>query len=93
MGDPRAGDDTISGAPTHRVVQINDYAGMIDYYGFAQGFAVLFIVAPLVIGAGAGAVWARRTGRRGGHVVLYAAVCGVTLTVIVFVVAVLFFRA
>jgi len=66
---------------------------MIDYYGFAQGFALLFIAAPLVIGAGVGAVWAWRTGRRGSRLILLSTVCGVTLTVIVFVVAVLFFRA
>ncbi len=66
---------------------------MIDYYGFVQGFAGLFIAAPLVIGAGVGAVWAWRTGRRGGRVVLAAAVSGVALTIIVFVAAVLFFRA
>ena len=66
---------------------------MIDYYGFVQGFAVLFIAAPLVIGAGVGAVWAWRTGRRGGRVVLAAAVSGVALTIIVFVAAVLFLRA
>jgi hypothetical protein len=66
---------------------------MIDYYGFVQGFAVLFIATPLVIGGCAGAVWAWRTGRRGGQVVLPAVVCGVALTAIVFVAAVLFFRA
>ena len=66
---------------------------MIDYYGFMQGFAVLFIAAPFVIGAGVGAVWAWRTGRRSGQVILSAAICGVASAVIVFAVAVLFFRA
>ena len=66
---------------------------MIDYYGFAQGFAVLFIVVPFIVGAGGGAIWAWRTGRRGGRLILPSTVCGVALTVIVFAAAVLFFRA
>ncbi len=66
---------------------------MIDYFGFAQGFAILFIAAPLVIGLCAGALWAWRSGRRGGRVVLFATACGSTLTAIVFVAAVLLFRA
>ncbi len=66
---------------------------MIDYFGFVQGFAALFIAAPLLIGSGIGAVWAWRTGRRGGRVILFAAACGSTLTAFVFIAAVLLFRA
>lgn len=66
---------------------------MIDYYGFVQGFAVLFVVVPFLVGAGAGAIWAWRTGRRGSRLILPVTICGVALTVIVFAVAVLFFRA
>ena len=77
----------------HRAAKINGCAGMIDYYGFMQGFAILFIAVPLIVGAGAGAIWAWRTGRHGSRLILSATICGVALTVIVFAVAVLFFRA
>ena len=66
---------------------------MIDYYGFVQGFAILFIVAPLVVGAGAGAIWGWRTGLRGSRLILPTLVGGVAFTLIIFVVAVLFSRA
>lgn len=66
---------------------------MIDYYGFVQGFAILFIVAPLVVGAGAGVVWGWRAGLRGSRLILSALVGGGAFTLIIFVVAVLFFRA
>ncbi len=66
---------------------------MIDYFGFAQGFALLFIAAPLATGLAAGALWAWHSGRRGGRLVLFATACGSTLTALVFVAAVLLFRA
>ena len=66
---------------------------MIDYYGFVQGFAVLFIVVPLGLGATAGVIWAWQTGRRGGGLILPALASGVVLTLIVFAVAILLFRA
>ncbi|MCZ6587042.1 MAG: hypothetical protein O7B24_03765 [Alphaproteobacteria bacterium] len=66
---------------------------MIDYYGFVQGFAVLFIAVPLVVGAAAGIVWAWHKGRRAARLILPAAIGGIALTAIVFIAAVLFFRA
>ena len=66
---------------------------MIDYYGFVQGFAVLFIAVPLVVGAVVGIGWAWHKGRRAVRLILPATIGGIVLTIIVFIAAVLFFRA
>ncbi len=66
---------------------------MMDYNGFWQGFVVLFGVLPVGVGAGAGAIWAWRKGRRGGKLIAPAIIGGVGLSLFMFVAAVLFFRA
>ena len=39
--------------------------GMMDYYGFWQGFIILFGVLPVVVGAIIGVLWAWWNGQRG----------------------------
>ena len=66
---------------------------MMDYYAFWQGFVVLFAVLPVIIGAGAGALWAWRKGRRGARLITPAILGGAGLSLCVFAGAILFFRA
>ena len=64
---------------------------MIDYEGFWRGFVLLFMVVPFVVGAGAGCIWARRSGRRGFQLICAAVIGGVGLCLGVLAAAVLFF--
>ncbi len=66
---------------------------MMDYYAFWQGFVGLFVILPLVVGAGAGAFWAWRKGRRGAGLITAAILGGALLSLCVFAIAVLIFRA
>ena len=66
---------------------------MMDYYAFWQGFVGLFVILPVVVGAGAGAVWAWRKGRRGAGLISAAILGGALLSLSVFAIAVLIFRA
>ncbi|MCZ6771173.1 MAG: hypothetical protein O7G83_04170 [Proteobacteria bacterium] len=43
---------------------------MVDYHAFWQAIVVVFGVVPLVVGAGLGAAWAWRGGRRGTRLIL-----------------------
>jgi len=65
---------------------------MMDYYGFWQGFVVLFAILPAMAGAVGGAFWARRKGRRGAGLIA-ALLGGAALGLGVFLIAVLVFRA
>ena len=66
---------------------------MMDYYAFWQGFVALFVILPVVVGAGVGAFWAWRTGRRGAGLITAAILGGALLSLCVFAIAVLIFRA
>ena len=66
---------------------------MMDYQGFWLGFVLLFGVLPVVFGAGVGLVWAWRAGRRGASLVLLGLLGGAGAGLLVFVAAVLIFRA
>ena len=66
---------------------------MMDYYAFWQGFVGLFVILPVVVGAGAGAVWAWRKGRRGAGLITAALLGGAMLSLCVFAIAVVIFRA
>ncbi len=66
---------------------------MMDYYGFWQGFVGLFVILPVVVGAGVGAFWAWRKGRRGAGLIAAAILGGAMLSISVFAIAVLIFRA
>ncbi len=64
---------------------------MMDYYGFWKGFVGLFVILPVVVGAGA--FWAWRKGRRGAGLITAAILGGALLSLCVFAIAVLIFRA
>ena len=66
---------------------------MMDYYAFWQGFVGLFVILPVVVGAGAGAFWAWRKGRRGAGLITAAILGGALLSLCMFAIAVLIFRA
>ena len=66
---------------------------MMDYHGFWQGFVLLFVVLPVIVGAIGGAAWAWSKGQRGSGLIMPSVVGGAGLSVGVFGVAVLFFRA
>ncbi len=66
---------------------------MMDYYGFWKGFVGLFVILPVVVGAGVGAFWAWRTGRRGTGLIAAAILGGAVLSLCTFVGVVLIFRA
>ncbi len=65
---------------------------MMDYYGFWQGFIILFGVLPVVVGAIIGVLWAWRTGQRGTKLIAPAFLWAAALGLCVFGGAVLFFR-
>ena len=66
---------------------------MTDYQGFWLGLIALFGVLPVLIGVGAGMVWARRKGRRGADIIVPAIMSGVALGLAFFMGAILFLRA
>ena len=66
---------------------------MMDYYAFWNAIVVVFGVVPLVVGAGVGAIWAWRVGRRGTRLIIPTVCGGAVLGVIVFAGAILFLRA
>ncbi len=66
---------------------------MMDYYAFWQGFVGLFVILPVVVGACVGAFWAWRKGRRGSGLITSSLLGGDLLSLFVFAVAVLIFRA
>ena len=66
---------------------------MMDYYGFWQGFLLLFGLLPSGLGAGVGLIWAWKRGRRGIRLIPPALLCGFGTGLTTFVVAVLLFRA
>ena len=66
---------------------------MMDYHAFWQAIVVIFGVVPVVLGAGIGAVWAWRRGRRGVRLILPTVIGGAVLGVIVFGGVVMFLRA
>ncbi len=66
---------------------------MMDYHAFWQAIVVVFGVVPLVVGAGLGAAWAWRGGRRGTRLMLPTVVGGAVLGLGVFAGAILFLRA
>jgi hypothetical protein len=66
---------------------------MMDYQGFWLGLIALFGVLPVLIGVGAGMIWARRRGRRGADVIVPAICSGVGFGLCFFLGAVLFLRA
>jgi hypothetical protein len=66
---------------------------MMDYYGFWLGFVGLFIILPVVVGAGVGAFWAWRKGRRGAGLITAAILGGAMLSLCVFAIAVLILGA
>ncbi len=66
---------------------------MMDYYGFWQGFIILFGVLPVVAGAIIGVLWAWQTGQRGTKLIAPAFLGAAALGFCVFAGAVLFFRA
>ena len=66
---------------------------MMDYYGFWQGFIILFGVLPVVVGAIIGVLWAWQTGQRGTKLIAPAFLGAAALGLCVFAGAVLFFRA
>ncbi len=66
---------------------------MMDYYGFWQGFIILFGVLPVVAGAIIGVLWAWRNGQRATKLIAPALLGAAALGLCVFAGAVLFFRA
>ena len=66
---------------------------MIDYHGFWQGFLLLFVVLPSLIGATVGGIWGWRRGKRGAGLILATLAGGGAMGLCIFVAAVLFFRA
>ena len=66
---------------------------MMDYEGFWTGFVVLFVLVPVLLGAGLGAAWAWRCDKRGRHLVTSAIFGGGALTLCVLAGAVLIFGA
>ena len=64
---------------------------MMDYYGFWKGFVGLFVILPVVVGAGA--FWAWRKGRRGASLIAAAIPGSAMLSLRGFFGAVLIFRA
>ena len=58
---------------------------MMDYEGFWAGFVVLFLVLPVLLGAGLCALWTWRRGKRGIGLVTPALCGGVALAGCVFV--------
>ncbi len=65
----------------------------MDYQGFWLGLIALVGVLPVLIGVGAGMIWARRQGRRGAEVIVPAVFSGVAFGLCFFLVAILFLRA
>jgi hypothetical protein len=63
-----------------------------DYYGFWQGFLVLFGVVPFLVGALGGLLWAWRKGRRGRALIPPALFGGALLSFGLLVGAVVVFR-
>ncbi len=66
---------------------------MMDYHAFWQALVVTFGIVPLVVGAGLGAIWGWRDGRRGTGLILPTAIGGAALGLGVFAGAILFLRA
>ena len=66
---------------------------MMDYYAFWRAIVVVFGVVPLVVGAGLGAIWTWRIGRRGTGLILPTVLGGSALGFGVFVGAIVFPRA
>jgi len=92
MANRRGSDDTLSATSKYRIGKKIGRHGMMDYYGFVRGFAALFIVAPFFVGAGAGALLARRSGRRGRQLILPAIISGLALLLLMFGATVIFLR-
>lgn len=66
---------------------------MMDYEAFWRGFVTLFVIIPLAVGAGGGAVWAWRRELSMIQVCLTAMAAGFGLLFVTFAAAVVFFRA
>ena len=66
---------------------------MMDYHAFWQAIIVIFGVVPLAVGAGVGAVWAWRRGRRGMRLIVPTIIGGATLGLGVFAGVILYLRA
>ncbi|MDH3700614.1 MAG: hypothetical protein OEU46_04805 [Alphaproteobacteria bacterium] len=65
----------------------------MEYQGFWLGLIGLFGVLPVLVGVGAGMIWARRKGWRGTELLVPAICGGVGFGICFFLGAVLFFRA
>ena len=58
--------------------------GMMDYYGYWNGFVFAFGIVPFVVGASGGAIWAWRRGKRGAGLLPGAILGGIGLALCVF---------
>jgi hypothetical protein len=66
---------------------------MMDYFGFWDGIIVVFGVVPVVVGAGLGAIWAWRDGRRGKGIIAPTVLDGAMFDICVFAGVIFVFRA